>query len=118
MSDSSSSSGQDDRDSSGGSRHRHRAILLAAAGVAVEAAATWSRGWGIGGRVVVRCREGHLFSTIWIPGASVKSVRLGWWRIQRCPVGKHWSIVTPVSRRKLTAEQTLAASEHQDLRLP
>lgn len=117
MSDSSSKNGRDDRDSTGGSR-RHRALLLAAAGVAVEAAATWSRGWGIGGKVVVRCREGHLFSTIWIPGASVKSIRLGWWRVQRCPVGKHWSIVTPVSRSKLTEEQSLVASAHKDLRLP
>lgn len=32
---------------------------------------------GMGGDTVVRCRRGHLFTTIWVPGASFKSVRLG-----------------------------------------
>ena len=117
MSDANSSDGHDGAGGARGSR-RHRAILLAAASVAVDASAPLLRGWGLGGRVVVRCRDGHLFSTIWIPGASVKSLRLGWWRIQRCPVGKHWSIVTPVRRSKLTGEQALTAGEHKDIRLP
>jgi hypothetical protein len=26
----------------------------------------------------VRCRRGHLFTAIWIPGISFKAVRLGW----------------------------------------
>ena len=30
--------------------------------------------------VVVRCSQGHLFTTIWIAGASLKSVRLGFKR--------------------------------------
>ncbi len=35
------------------------------------------RGYPLGGNAVVRCRQGHLFTTIWIPGASLKAVRLG-----------------------------------------
>jgi len=76
------------------------------------------RGYRIAGNVVVRCREGHLFTTIWVPGASLKSIRLGWWRVQRCPVGKHWSIVTPVRRSDLTEEELRAASETRDIRIP
>jgi len=76
------------------------------------------RGYRVAGDVVVRCREGHLFTTIWIPGASLKSVRLGLWRFQRCPVGKHWSIVTPVKRAELTEEERRTASENRDIRIP
>ncbi len=76
------------------------------------------RGYRMGGNIVVRCREGHLFTTIWVPGASLKSVRLGWWRFQRCPVGKHWSIVTPVKESDLTEEEKLIANENKDVRIP
>jgi hypothetical protein len=74
-------------------------VLAAALGAtALEAAALRHYGYGLGGRVTVRCRQGHTFATTWIPGASITSVRLGWWRFQRCPVGEHWSLVTPVRR--------------------
>ena len=76
-----------------------------------------SRGDGLGGRVVVRCRQGHVFTTIWIPGASLKAVRLGWMRFQRCPVGGHWALVTPVIRVELTDERRLA-DQHHDVRIP
>ena len=55
-----------------------------------------SRGYNLGGHVVARCQQGHLFTTIWVPGASIKAVRLGWARLQRCPVGDHWTLVVPV----------------------
>jgi hypothetical protein len=67
---------------------------------------------------VVRCRKDHLFTTIWIPAASVKSLRLGWWRVQRCPVGHHWSLVTPVNEADLSDDQRRVASEHRDIRIP
>ena len=51
---------------------------------------------GLGGRTLVRCRSGHLFRTIWVPGVSIKSIRLGWYRVQFCPVGRHWTLVSPV----------------------
>ena len=63
---------------------------------------------------VVRCRDGHLFTTVWLPGASFKAIRLGWLRLQRCPVGDHWSIVTPVRDEDLTPEQRRIARQHRD----
>jgi hypothetical protein len=94
-----------DKSSYGGDRGRrgrapnrdHRWILvIGIVACGVEAAALWLRTSRIAGSVVVRCRDGHLFTTIWLPGGSVKSLRLAWWRFQRCPVGGHWSLVTPV----------------------
>ena len=73
---------------------------------------------GMGGNTVVRCRSGHLFTTIWVPGISVKSLRLGWWRFQYCPVGKHWTIVVPVKVATLSDEEREAAKETRDIRLP
>jgi hypothetical protein len=92
-------------------------VLLVAA-VLFEVAALRARGYGLGGNVVVRCRRGHLFTTIWIPGASFKSIRLGWWRLQRCPVGRHWSIVTPVSRSELAEAELRRAADTKDVRIP
>ena len=72
----------------------------------------------MGGNVVVRCRRGHLFTTIWVPGVSLKSVRLGWWRFQRCPVGGHWSLVTPVKESGLSEEERRSAHAVKDARIP
>jgi hypothetical protein len=33
-------------------------------------------GYRLGGDVVVRCRQGHLFTTLWIPGVKLKAVDL------------------------------------------
>ena len=67
---------------------------------------------------IVQCQSGHLFTTIWIPGASFKSLRLGWWRLQRCPVGHHWSLVTPVRESELTEEEKASAALALDVRIP
>jgi hypothetical protein len=75
-------------------------------------------GYKVGGNVVVKCRQGHLFTTIWIPGASLKAIRLGWARFQRCPVGKHWTLVTPVRDSDLTIEDRKIAAQHRDVRIP
>jgi len=75
-------------------------------------------GYKLGRETIVRCRDGHLFTTIWIPGASIKAVRLGMLRWQRCPVGKHWTLVSPVREADLTdAERELAALS-RDVRVP
>lgn len=37
---------------------------------------------GMGGDTIVRCSRGHLFTTLWIPGSSLKAVRLGSQRYQ------------------------------------
>ena len=96
-------------------RKRRSLIFLA---VVAEALPLWLNGYRSGGDVVVRCRRGHLFTTIWIPGVSLKSVRLAWWRVQRCPVGGHWSIVTPVNEATLNEADLRAALEHKDVRIP
>lgn len=76
------------------------------------------RGYRIGGNLVVRCHQGHLFTTLWIPGASVKSLRFLWWRVQRCPVGNHWSLVTPVREAELNEDERRLAHERHDVWLP
>jgi hypothetical protein len=76
------------------------------------------RGYKMGGNVVVRCHQGHLFTTIWVPGVSVKSIRLGWARVQRCPVGPHWSLVVPVKESDLSEEDRSRAHQHHDVRIP
>ncbi len=72
------------------------------------------RGYNFGGDVVVRCSAGHLFTTVWVPGASLKAVRLGSLRFQRCPVGDHWSFVVPVRDDDLTDAERYVASQHRD----
>ena len=67
---------------------------------------------------IVRCRKGHLFTTIWIPGVKLKELDLIVARIQRCPVGKHWSLVVPVKEANLTDEERQLAREHHDIRVP
>jgi hypothetical protein len=96
----------------------HRPLIIVVVGIVVGTVVARLRGYRLGGNVVVRCRNGHLFTTIWVPGASLKSIRLGWWRLQRCPVGKHWSLVTPVKEAELTEEEQRIASEHKDMRVP
>jgi hypothetical protein len=99
-------------------RRRPRRLALAAlVAVALEAGATWLRSGRVGGTLVVRCRRGHLFSTIWLPAASLKSLRLGFWRVQRCPLG-HWTVVTPVRTSELSSRQLARARRLKDVRIP
>jgi hypothetical protein len=100
---------------------RRRKVMLVIAGsllCAETVVLVRRRGSVLGANTVVRCRSGHLFTTLWIPGVSLKSVRLGWWRLQRCPVGMHWSLVTPVKVSDLTEEERQLAGEHRDVRIP
>ena len=97
---------------------RKVALAIGALAFAIETAVLGSRGYGIGGNVVVRCRRGHLFTTIWIPGGSLKALRLGWVRIQRCPVDGHWGPVTPVRCSELTDEERRSAGQYHDLCIP
>jgi hypothetical protein len=98
------------------------AILLILAIIGVTAIARARRG-GLGGNlpggdVIVRCRDGHLFTTIWIPFMSLKAVRLGPVRFQYCPVGDHFTFVTIVPDSDLSdSERRLAAQVH-DRRVP
>ena len=100
-------------------RPRRRAGLIAAvAAIVVESIAIGRLGYPLAGNVVVRCRKDHLFTTIWLPGFSLKALRLGWWRVQYCPVGRHWSLVTPVDRTLLTPDERWLAAQHLDIRVP
>jgi hypothetical protein len=92
---------------------------MALAALGVFTAVMRRRGYsGFGGNTIVRCRDGHLFTTIWVPGVSVKAVRLGLARIQRCPVGAHWSLVRPVKDSDLSQEEREFAAAHHDIRVP
>jgi hypothetical protein len=96
---------------------RRRALIVAGSFL-VEPILMKLRGYPIGGWLVVRCREGHLSTTLWIPSVSVKAIRLGWWRVQRCPVGNHWSVVTPVRESELSAIDRWRASQHRGIPIP
>ena len=75
-------------------------------------------GYSLGTNTIVRCRQGHLFTTIWIPGVKLKELDLVVARVQRCPVGKHWSLVVPVRNVDLTDEERQFARDHHDIRIP
>ncbi len=98
-------------------RRRKRLGILAGA-MLVETIPLLRHGYGVGGNVVVRCHKGHLFTTIWLPGASVKSLRLGSRRVQWCPVGHHWSLVKLVRESDLSARERRKAHAHKDVRIP
>jgi hypothetical protein len=69
------------------------------------------KGYSIPGKTVVRCSKGHLFTTTWIEGGSLRAVKLGpTRRYQHCPVGKHWSVIRPVKDEDLSdADRQLVA---------
>ena len=98
---------------------RRRAIAVAAViAYIIGTIIAIRQGYSFGKNTVVRCREGHLFSTVWIPGASVKSLRLGLWRVQWCPVGRHVDLVHPVKEAGLTAAERSFALAHHDVLVP
>jgi hypothetical protein len=104
--------------STAGSSHRGETLVAAVAVNVIGTMVARRRGYQIGAYTVVRCREGHLFTTIWLPGASVKALRFGWWRFQRCPVGRHWTLVAPVAQSRLSQPELRAARERRDIRIP
>lgn len=99
---------------------KRRLVVFAAIAAAYTAATVVAtrRGYSFGRNSVVRCRKGHLFTTVWIPGASVKSLRLGFWRIQWCPVGRHVDVVHPVKPAALTDTERSFALSHHDIPVP
>ena len=66
----------------------------------------------------VRCKEGHLFTTIWIPAVSLKALRLAGSRYQKCPVGQHWTTVTRLDPATASATDLAQAASVHDRRLP
>jgi len=95
-----------------------RALVVAALALVGATIIARRLGYGVGGNAIVRCRRGHLFTTIWIPGASLKAVRLGVLPAAVVPGGGHWSLVSPVRDADLTDEERTLAHAHRDIRLP
>lgn len=95
-----------------------RRLLLAVVVIVGATLIARRLGYQVGGDTVVRCRQGHLFTTLWIPGVKFKAVDLGIARLQRCPIGEHWSLVTPMRESALTDEQRRWAEQHHDVRIP
>jgi hypothetical protein len=95
-----------------------RSLVVAVALIAGVTLVARRLGYKMGGNTIVRCRQGHLFTTVWIPGVKLKALDLGVARIQHCPVGKHWTLVTPVQDSSLTEEERQSAREHHDVRIP
>jgi hypothetical protein len=94
------------------------APLLLIAALIVGTLLARGRGYRFGANTIVRCRRGHLYTTIWIPGVKFKALDLGVARLQYCPVGKHWSLVTPVRDSDLTEEERRFARAHHDAPIP
>ena len=93
-------------------------VIAVAALLVVQVVVARRSGYKVGGAVVVRCSKGHVFRTLWVPGVSFKAVRLGLVRFQRCPVGRHWALVTPINEADLTDEQRHLADENDYSRIP
>src|SRR5579864_2935906 len=99
---------------------KRRRVILAGILVGYVAGTIFAirQGYTFGRNVTVRCRRGHLFTTVWIPGASVKSLRLGYWRVQWCPVGRHVDLVRLVKDADLTEGERVLAAAHHDIPVP
>lgn len=76
------------------------------------------RGYSVGGNTPVRCRAGHLYTTLWIPGVNLKAIDLLVARIQYCPIGRHWALVRPVRAADLSSAEREAATARHDVWLP
>ena len=69
-------------------------------------------------RTIVRCSQGALYSTIWLPLGSLKAIRLGSTRVQRCPVHHKWERVSKVDPASLTSEELASAMATRDTSIP
>jgi hypothetical protein len=107
------------RSADAGGRHRSRTRTAVVIGALVGfTLAARHLGYKLGPNTTARCRQGHVFMTILIPGVNLKAIDLGIARLQRCPVGSHWSLVTPVRDSDLTNKERQLARQHRDVRIP
>jgi len=93
-------------------------IVVVVIGVLISWTLVRARSGQAGTNVIVRCSEGHLFTTIWIPGMSFKALRLAGARSQWCPIGRHWTTVNRVLESELTQDEVQEARAHHDIRIP
>ena len=87
-------------------------------GYAVGTIVAARAGYQVGREAFVRRRQGHLFTTTWIPGGSLKAIRLGLWRIQWCPVGRHVDLVRLVKPRPCRNPRASSPLAHHDILVP
>ncbi len=66
----------------------------------------------------VRCSKDHVYTSIWVPLASFKSLRVGWRRWQRCPVGKHWAMTYRLDQESAPPELLTQAAAVHDWHIP
>lgn len=100
-------------------RKRNLAVLaVVLTGYAVGTVIARQQGYSFGRNAVVKCRRGHFFSTTFLPGGSLKAIRLGLWRIQWCPVGRHVDLVRLVKDAELSEAQREFALAHHDVPVP
>jgi hypothetical protein len=79
----------------------------------------WFEPRGLGaGVVIVRCSRGGLFEELWIPLASFKAIRLGPFRIERCPVHDRVEIVQQVDPSTLSDAERAQAARYPAGRIP
>ena len=100
------------------SRRVVRTVLIVAGVITGGTLIARRLGSNLGTNTIVRCRQGHVFTTIWIPGIKLKELDLVIARVQRCPVGHHWSLVVPVRPATLSAEDREFAQAHHDIKIP
>ena len=100
------------------SRRVVRTVLVVAGVITGGTLIARRLGYNLGTNTLVRCRQGHVFTTIWIPGVKLKEIDLVIARIQRCPIGNHWSLVVPVRAADLSEEDREFAQAHHDIKIP
>ena len=66
----------------------------------------------------VRCKDGHLFTTIWVPIGSLKAIRWFNQRYQYCPAGHHWTWVTPINVATASEVELAQAAAVHDIPIP
>lgn len=101
-------------------KRKRNLVVLAVVAVAYAVGTVIARqqGYSFGKNAVVKCRQGHYFATTFIPGGSLKAIRLGLWRIQWCPVGRHVDLVHLVKDADVTEAQREFAEAHHDIPVP
>ena len=87
-------------------------VLIILAIIGVTAVMLGRRGSGGDGYsadrdVIVRCRDGHLFTTIWIPFMSLKAIRFGPVRFQYGFVNLKWPRFSSLSWPRLAVVSRL-----------
>ncbi len=67
---------------------------------------------------VMRCKQGHLFETPFLPLVSLKAVKLPQGRFQRCPVDGRWGICELQFTADLSEDELEQARQHRTSPLP